>query len=381
MLAAIAGATAMKSVLFRRVRGALVHAAWVLAAACPLAATAQATAPAADPSTHPDSARTDRAPAPDSAASQAEFAARTRALQRAHAAVVGLEATAVEDAGSAATLGRERQGSGVVIERDGLVLTIGYLILEADHIDLALSGGRKVPARVVAYDLATGFGLVKALAPLQTEPAPLGDSTAFSGDQPLLIASGGEDGGLSLARLVSRRPFSGYWEYHIENALFTAPARPDHSGAGLFNADGELLGIGSLIVSDALGKGQAALRGNMFVPIDLLKPILGELKERGLTRSSQRAWLGVNCVEHEGQIRVVRLTGSGPAEEAGVQPGDQIVRIDGVAVSDLESFYKTLWQRDAEREVTLDIRRAGSTQSVKVQAIDRMKTLRRPEGV
>ena len=371
----------MKSVLLRRVRAAVTHAAWILATACPIVATAQVTPPAPVEPTTAESAQPDRAPAPDSAASQAEFATRTKALQRAHAAVVGLEATAVEEAGSAATLGRERQGSGVVIERDGLVLTIGYLILEADHVDLALSGGRKVPARVVAYDLATGFGLVQALFPLQTEPAPLGNSTAFAGNEPLLIASGGEDGGLSLARMVSRRPFSGYWEYHIENAMFTAPARPDHSGAGLFNADGELLGIGSLIVSDAMGKGQAAMRGNMFVPIDLLKPILAELKERGLSRSSQRAWLGLNCVEHEGQIRVVRLTGSGPAEEAGVRPGDQIVRIDGVAVSDLESFYKALWRSDAEREVTLDIRRAGSTQTLKVQAIDRMKTLRRPEGV
>jgi len=375
----------MRSVLLRGLaRAALTNVAWILGVMVPLVAAAQ-DAPAAPPPAAASAAsaadRPEIAPTSDSAASQAELAARTSALQRAHAAVVGLEATAVEEAGSVATLGRERQGSGVVIDRDGLVLTIGYLILEADHIDLALTGGRKVPARVVAYDLATGFGLVQALAPLQTEPVPLGNSTAFSGSEPLLIASGGEDGGLSLARMVSRRPFSGYWEYHIENALFTAPARPDHSGAGLFNADGELLGIGSLIVSDALGKGQAAMRGNMFVPIDLLKPILGELKERGLSRGSRRAWLGLNCVEHEGQIRVVRLTGSGPAEEAGVRPGDQIVRIDGIAVNDLESFYKALWQRDAEREVTLDIRRAGSAQTLKVQAMDRMKTLRRPEGV
>jgi len=375
----------MRSVLLRGLaRAALTNVAWILGVMVPLVAAAQ-DAPAAPPPAAASAAsaadRPEIAPTSDSAASQAELAARTSALQRAHAAVVGLEATAVEEAGSVATLGRERQGSGVVIDRDGLVLTIGYLILEADHIDLALTGGRKVPARVVAYDLATGFGLVQALAPLQTEPVPLGNSTAFSGSEPLLIASGGEDGGLSLARMVSRRPFSGYWEYHIENALFTAPARPDHSGAGLFNADGELLGIGSLIVSDALGKGQAVMRGNMFVPIDLLKPILGELKERGLSRGSRRAWLGLNCVEHEGQIRVVRLTGSGPAEEAGVRPGDQIVRIDGIAVNDLESFYKALWQRDAEREVTLDIRRAGSAQTLKVQAMDRMKTLRRPEGV
>ena len=342
---------------------------------------------------NPAAAQTGTLPAPpDSTASGAatalpdkdvdpELAARKRALARAHAAVVGLEATAVEDANSAATLGRERQGSGVVIGADGLVLTIGYLILEADHIDLALNGGRRVPARVVAYDLATGFGLVQALAPLGTEPAPLGNSTAFSANEPLLVASGGEDGGLSLARMVSRRPFSGYWEYHIDNALFTAPARPDHSGAGLFNADGELLGIGSLIVSNALGKDETPLQGNMFVPIDLLKPILAELRERGASRSSSRAWLGLNCVEHEGQIRVIRLTGSGPAEEAGVRPGDQIVRIDGVAVNSLESFYKTLWQRAPEREVSLDIRRAGTAQTLTVKAIDRMKTLRHPEGV
>jgi S1-C subfamily serine protease len=307
--------------------------------------------------------------------------AHKEALARANAAVVGVEVTAIESSRSIATLGRERQGSGILIGDDGLVLTIGYLILEADHVDLVRADGRRVPARVVAYDLASGFGLVQALAPLGLMPVRLGVSSAIADDEPLLIASGGEDGGLSIAKMVSRRPFSGYWEYHIENALFTAPARPDHSGAGLFNADGELLGIGSLIVSDALGKGQAALRGNMFVPIDLLKPILAELKERGLSRGSQRAWLGLNCVEHDGQIRVVRLTGSGPAEEAGLRPGDHIVRIDGVAVNDLESFYKALWQRDAEREVTLDIRRAGNAQTLKVQAMDRMKTLRRPEGV
>ncbi|HEX7437654.1 MAG TPA: S1C family serine protease [Caldimonas sp.] len=310
-----------------------------------------------------------------------ELATRTRALARAHAAVVGVHATAVEEAGSVATLGSEREGSGVVIDADGLVLTIGYLILEADHVDLALEGRHLVPARVVAYDLATGFGLLQALAPLHTEPAPLGDSSAFSSNEPLLIASGGDNAALSLARMVSRRPFSGYWEYHIEGALFTAPARTDHSGAALFNADGELLGIGSLVVSHALGPGQPPLQGNMFVPIDLLKPILGEMRERGASRSSRRAWLGLNCVEHEGQIRVVRLSASGPAEEAGLQPGDRIVAIDGVTVNDLESFYKTLWQRDAEREVTLEIRRGALAQTLKVQARDRMTTLRRPEGV
>jgi S1-C subfamily serine protease len=318
---------------------------------------------------------------PSNEAMPKELVLRGAALARASAAVVGVQATAIEDAGSVATLGRERQGSGVVIGADGLVLTIGYLILEADHVDLLLDGDRTVPARVVGYDLATGFGLLQALAPIATEPAPLGSAAQLPPGEPLLVASGGEDAALGLVRMVSRRPYSGYWEYHIDGALFTSPPRPDHSGAALFNADGELLGIGSLIVPDALGKDQPPLPGNMFVPIDLLKPILAEMREHGASRGSTRAWLGVNCVEYEGQVRVVRLSAASPAEEAGLLPGDRIVAVDGVAVADLESFYKALWQRDAEREVSLDIRRGPSDQTVRLHSMDRMKTLRRPQGV
>jgi S1-C subfamily serine protease len=317
--------------------------------------------------------------APDSAGAP-HVADRGQALQRALDAVVGVETVAVEDAGSAATLGHERQGSGVVIGSDGLVLTIGYLILEADHVDLKLDDGRAVPARVVAYDLATGFGLLQALAPLALEPVPLGSAAALDGDAQLLVVSGGDEGAYSVARMVSRRPFSGYWEYHIDTAVFTAPARTDHSGAGLFNADGELLGIGSLLVGDALGTGEGT-RGNMFVPVDLLKPILAELRKGVTSHDSRRAWIGVNCVVWEGAVRVLRVTGSGPAAVAGLQIGDEIVAIDGVTVHDLASFYHALWQRDVERDVQLEIRRAGAAQHVTVRSQDRLKTLRQPQGV
>ena len=312
----------------------------------------------------------------------AELDAKTRALTQASASVVGIRATAVDDARSIDTLGRQRQGSGVVIDSDGLVLTIGYLILEADHIDLVIDGQRTVPARVLAYDLATGFGLLKALAPVRVNPARLGSSIDVSGEQALMIASGGESGDLSLARMVSRRAFSGYWEYHIDGALFTTPARSDHSGAALFNADGELLGIGSLVVSDAQGPGQPGLAGNMFVPIDLLKPILAELIERGASRSSQRAWLGLNCIEQEGKVRVARVSRDSPAEDAGLQPGDRILRIDGVDVSGLESFYNTLWRGGAvERDVRLDIVRGVEFQTLHAMTLDRMKTLSKPQGI
>jgi len=307
---------------------------------------------------------------------------RKAALARAGASVVGVEVRAVDDARSIATLGRRRAGSGVVIGNDGLVLTIGYLILEADHVDLVDGTGRHLPARVVAYDLASGFGLLQALAPLPLEPVPLGVSSAVKGDEPLLVASGGDDADLSLARMVSRRPFSGYWEYHIDGALFTAPARTDHSGAGLFNAEGELVGIGSLVVTDAAGNAAAPLRGNMFVPVDLLKPILAELTSRGSSRSSSRAWIGLNCVEIGGEIHVVRLSADSPAEAAGLLPQDVIVAIDGTRVADLASMYRALWRGERpDRDVVLEIRRGSETMQLPVHAVDRMSTLSRPKGV
>ncbi len=314
-------------------------------------------------------------------ADAADLESRVRALRAANAAVVGVKTTAVEDARSIETLGRKRQGSGVVIDADGLVLTIGYLILEAEQVDLVIEGERTVPARVVAYDLASGFGLLQPLAPVKVAPVKLGASAEVSSDEPLMISSGGEDGGRSLAQMVSRRAFSGYWEYHIDGALFTSPPRSDHSGAGLFNAKGELLGIGSLVVGNALGDDHPRTPGNMFVPIDLLKPILGEMRHEGASRSSSRAWLGMNCVEQGGDVRVIRVNRDSPAEDAGLLPGDRIVSIDGTAVNQLETLYKTLWRNAVERDVVLEIRRAGQLQIVTVHSIDRRQTMSKPKGI
>ena len=307
--------------------------------------------------------------------------AQSRALQRASDAVVGVLVKAVEDARSAATLGRERQGSGVVITDDGLVLTIGYLILEAEQVQLVTDDERVVPARVVAYDLASGFGLVRALVPLKLAPAPLGAAAGVATEELLMVASGGESGSVSATQLRSRRPFSGYWEYHIDGALFTAPPRRDHSGAGLFNHRGELIGIGSLFVADVMGA-DTRTPGNMFVPIDLLRPILPELISQGSSRQSARAWLGVNCVEQDGEIRVVRVNEDSPADVAGLEVGDRILRIDGVAVARLDLLWKTLWSGNAaERAVQLDIRRGEKEHAITVQSVDRAKALRRPQGI
>ncbi|WP_418315774.1 S1C family serine protease [Piscinibacter sakaiensis] len=312
-----------------------------------------------------------------------EASPQVRALARAHSAMVGLRSVAVDGAGSIRSLGQHRIGSGVLIDDAGsLILTIGYLVLEAEDVTVELDDGRSFPARVVAYDLASGFGLVESLAPLPRPSAPFGRAAGMNPHQPLMIATGGSDGSLSIVRLVSSRPFTAYWEYHIDAALFTAPPRADHPGAGLFNSDGELLGIGSLLVGDAAGPGLPPVTGNMFVPIDLLLPILAELRRTGSSAASARAWLGINCIEADGIVRLTRITRDGPADAAGLRPGDAIIAVDGTPVQALETFYKRLWTgASPNREIRLDIRRDGQLQQINVQATDRRHMLRHAGGI
>lgn len=315
-------------------------------------------------------------------AAATEIEDQSRALQRAREAVLGVQVQAVDGARSARTLGEQRRGSGVLISADGVVLTIGYLLLEAENVELITDEGRRLPARVMAYDQASGFGLVQALVPVGRAPAPLGEpGTPFS-DATATVVSGGAQGEVSPVRLVSRRAFSGYWEYHVEGALFTVPPADMHSGAALFNQRGELLGVGSLVVPDALGPGQPRTLGNMFVPVDLLKPILSELRQRGMSAASVRPWLGVNCVEQGGQVRVARVTDDSPADVAGLQPGDRITHVDGVKVSALAQLWKALWADSrSQRAVLLEIERGGRPMNITVHAVDRALTLRRAQGI
>lgn len=309
---------------------------------------------------------------------QASIDAITRAME----AVVGLEVSAADEARSAETLGRQREGSGVVIGADGLILTIGYLILEADTIQITTHDNRVIPARPVGYDLATGFGLVRTLLPLRgIQPVTLGDARQVALRSPLLAATGGESGGMGITQLVSSRPFSGYWEYHIENALFTSPPLRNHSGAPLFNQRGELVGIGSLFVGNAMGDDRQ-MAGNMFVPVDLLKPILAEMQQTGSSRVSRRPWLGLSSTELGGRVQIIRVNRDSPAQAAGLAAGDVVLAIDGEKVTTLEGFYKKLWSRpEPESEVLLTVLHGADVRQVTVKAVDRMKTMRKPAGI
>jgi len=304
------------------------------------------------------------------------------ALTRANAAVVGVEVTAIEASRSAESLGRKRSGSGVVIGPDGLILTIGYLMVEAESIQIVTHDKRSLPARAVGYDVATGFGLIRPLLPLRgISPVPLGSHGAVDNGEALMVAMGGDDAGVAVTQLVSKRPFSGYWEYHIEAALFTSPPVPNHSGAAVFNQRGELLGIGSLLLADALGD-TPRVPGNMFVPVDLLNPILAEMEASGTSKLSRRPWLGVTSTEQGGRVQVVRVSRDSPAQAGGMEPGDIVLAVDGAPVTTLEAFYKRVWAHaNPDDEIRITVQQRGEIRTRVVKGVDRMTTLVKPGGI
>jgi S1-C subfamily serine protease len=297
--------------------------------------------------------------------------ARYQKLVEATSAVVGVKVKALADARSNATLGQEREGSGVMIGKDGLVLTISYLVLEADQVEVVDHHGQKVPATIVAYDHATGFGLVRPLAPIAARPIRLGSAAPVSQLDRLMIVTGGEEQNISIATVVSKRLFAGYWEYLIDDAIFTSPPRLDHSGAALINKEGELVGIGSLFVLDALAPGEK-LPGNMFVPVDLLRPVLDELVRTGRHSAGRRPWLGVNSLEEDGRVKVVQVNEESPAAQAGIEAGDIILSIDGESIDSLQGFYQALWARGpAGVTVSLRVLHGPNVRDVTVNSIDR----------
>ena len=293
-------------------------------------------------------------------------------------AVVGLESNVPAEARTAAALGTKRQGSGVVIDDAGLVLTIGYLILEAESIELNVGGSRRVSADVLAYDHETGLGLVRASRPLGVSPIPIGSSDPLVRGRQVVVASAGGYNAAIGAYVVSRRDFAGWWEYLLEKAIFTAPAHPHFGGAALIDGDGRLVGVGSLMVPDAAEENEP-LTGNMFVPIDALKPILADLIAEGRAARPSRPWLGLYPQEIHGRLFVARVPRGGPADRAGLKPGDLVLGVAGKAVSTLPGYYRALWGLgSAGVEVPLSVLRGNRPTDIRIRSIDRMNWFRKP---
>ena len=298
-------------------------------------------------------------------------------LARALEALVALRVEVAEDAFTAGVLGTERTGNGVVIDDTGLVLTIGYLITEAESIWLTTHSGAVVPAHALAYDQATGLGLVLPLGKVDLPSISRVDlgHADVSGD--VYILGHGGRGHALRARIFARREFAGYWEYLLDEALFTTPPHPEWSGAALLDAQGRLVGIGSLFVQEA--DGDDTIKGNMFVPSALIDGILDDVLRRGQAVRAPRPWLGLYSTESKEGIMVQGVSESGPSAEAGVEPGDVIRAVAGETVDDLGAFYRSVWQRGrAGVDIPLTLLRDGKLKEVTVQSVDRNELLKKP---
>jgi len=299
-------------------------------------------------------------------------------LERALAAVVGLRSAIPDDAFTAEVLGTERAGNGVLIRGDGVVLTIGYLIVEAESVWLSLGDGRGVAGHVLAYDQESGLGLVQALARVDLPALALGDSGGAQVGEPVVVGGAGGRQRSVAAHIAAKHEFAGYWEYFLEEAIFTAPSHPQWGGSALIGPAGELLGIGSLQLQR---EGEDGKREdlNMIVPIDVLKPILDDLLTLGRPNRPPRPWLGLYATEIEDKVVVAGLAGRGPAKAAKLRRGDIVLAVNGRETRGLGDFYRRVWSLgEAGVEVPLSIYRDGRAVELRVASTDRSRFLRAP---
>jgi S1-C subfamily serine protease len=302
--------------------------------------------------------------------------AQTTTLDDLVAAVVRIKTFINPDGRSVANLGREREGSGIVIDENGLVLTIGYLMVEAHAAEVVTNAGRTVPASIVGYDHETGFGLLRTIEPLKIKPIAFGRSDSVKEQDPVLVASFGGAAMVLPVHVASRREFAGSWEYLVGSAIFTMPPHPAWSGAALISRDGRLVGVGSLIVGNAKGETEVS-PGNMFVPIDLLMPIMGDLLANGRVSGPGKPWIGVNAQELGGRLLVARVTPQSPAEKSGLKRGDVIVGVKGEATNTLGEFYRKLWAiGSAGVTVPLDVTQDGEQRRLDILSVNRLDQLK-----
>ena len=299
-------------------------------------------------------------------------------LERALDAAVLVRAEVPADGFTAPTLGTERGGYGVVIREDGLVVTIGYLINEASQIWLTTNRGVVVEGYPLAYDQATGFGLIQPLGKISIPHLPRGlASDVKVGDSAFVIGHGG--GAHSLrTRIIAKHEFAGYWEYVLDEALFTAPAHPQWGGAALLDAQGNLVGIGSLLVQQEVNG--ETIHVNMFVPIDLLAPIFDSMLKTGRSPHPPRPWLGMSTQDPAGKLVVARLSPNGPASRAGIKVGDVVVSVGPSKVQSLTELFRAVWRLgSAGVDVPLTISRGGDVLHITVKSADRNDFLRKPK--
>ena len=293
--------------------------------------------------------------------------------EEAPSAVVRIRSVFPANASSADTLGTERVGNGVVIDDEGTILTLAFLTREAQTIEVIGPNKESVAATLIGYDFNTGFSLLRTNKPLGITPIKLGQSSSLAVGDRSIVAGAGGDQELQLIQVVGRKEFAGSWEYLLEDAIFTAPAFADFSGASLINNKGQLVGIGYLFTSVFLQE-YGLVPCNMFIPIDALTPILADLKIFGRSLKAKRPWLGINVEEAHGRVFINRVTAGGPADKTGLKAKDMIISVDGKEVHGLADFYRKIWSvGDAGVMVPLTILKGDKILDIKILSADRYK--------
>ena len=287
-----------------------------------------------------------------------------------------MKATIPENAYTAKILGTEREGNGVAIDASGHILTIGYLILEAETIQVVDANGDSVSADFVAYDYKTGFGILRANPPFSVTPLKLGRSSLLKEGDRILIAGFGGSRAVLGSRVISRQEFAGYWEYLLEDAIYTSPPYPNYGGAALIDSAGHLLGIGSIFTQLSVA-GLGVIPCNMSVPIDLLKPILADLISSGRSSEAPQPWLGVHADETHERVIIIRVTPGGPAAKAGIKAGDIVLAVNQIPVKGLAGFFRQIWSMGpAGVTIPLSVLQGNQVRDINVTSADRYQMLK-----
>jgi S1-C subfamily serine protease len=297
-------------------------------------------------------------------------------LETTLSSVVAVRTTIPQDAYTASRLGTERAGSGVVIGSDGLILTVGYLLTEAEAVWVIDDSGKAMPAQVIGQDQDSGFGLVQPLQHMHRPPLSLGKSSEVAIGDNLMIASFGGSNHARATRVITKQEFAGYWEYLIDDGIFTAPAHPQWTGAAAIDRAGNLVGIASLVFQQ-FTMGDTNIDANLVIPIDLLKQALPDLIKFGKVNRPPRPWLGLWTAESDNKLVIAGLNDKGPAKRAGLQVGDVVIGIAGGPVKSLGSMYRRIWNLgNAGVTVPFEVMREGRRLEITVASVDRLSRLK-----
>jgi serine protease Do len=291
-------------------------------------------------------------------------------VRRIYQSVVKIDSIVPSDARTANSLGTIRGGNGIVID-DQHILTIGYIVVEAETITITLPNGGVVPAELAGYDHTTGFGILKTILPSKLTPIQIGNSDKLNKEDLLYVLPYLTEGAPSAVKMVSRRSFTGWWEYFLDKPIYTHPMNTSFAGSALINEFGELLGIGSLYVSDAAAEGILS-PGNLFVPINDLKPILNDLIVNGKRTADVKPYMGLTSYDDTGKVMVTRVNDDGPAAKAGFKENDIILKVNKINIQDTEKFYKTVWSQGGPGTLLdFEIERNNQIISLKLTTMDR----------